>query len=524
MPDWLADHAALCAADREHGLSPEDLERLAVAAFLVGRDADVVPLRERALQGYLEQGAVDRAVRCGFWCGYHLQTRGELAQAQGWEQRVTRLVAGRATATFEGMLSQARAALLMTAGDGAAALPLFERGAEIADADADLDLFTLAGLGRARCLQMTGRDGESTAALDEVMVHVVGGRVAPQVSGLAYCSVIDICLGRFDLTRAREWTAALGRWVDAQHGMVPYRGSCLVHRAEILQLAGAWSDAARQAELACDQLARSRESATAAAHYRVAELARLQGRLEVAEAGYLQAASFGFEVQPGLARLRLAQGRPDAALAGLRRAVDEPTRDARAHPLQLAAQVDIAIATGDRELARAAADALADLAGPDAPPFLAALREHAAGAVLLAEGTDPAAAAHAALPRLRRACALWQELDVPYEAARTRLLVADACAALGDHDGSAMETAAARAVFARLGAAESACPDPRGPLSPRECEVLRLVATGVTNRVIAERLVLSEKTVARHVSNILAKLGITSRAAATAWAFEHGLV
>ena len=175
MPDWLADHAALCAADREHGLSPEDLERLAVAAFLVGRDADVVPLRERALQGYLEQGAIDRAVRCGFWCGYHLQTRGELAQAQGWEQRVTRLVAGRATAAFEGMLSQARAALLMTAGDGAAALPLFERGAEIADADADLDLFTLAGLGRARCLQMTGRDGESTAALDEVMVHVVGG-------------------------------------------------------------------------------------------------------------------------------------------------------------------------------------------------------------------------------------------------------------------------------------------------------------------------------------------------------------
>ena len=200
MPDWLAVHAErLCAADREQGLPPEDLERLAVAAFLLGRDADVVPLRERALRLYLERGEVGEGRRVAFWCGYHLQNRGELAQAQGWERRVRRLVGDGMTATFEGMAIQALAARMMAAGDGAGGLPLFERAAAITDADDDLDLFALAGLGRARCLQLTGRDEESTAALDEVMVHVVAGRVDPQVIGLAYCSVIGHSLGRFDL-------------------------------------------------------------------------------------------------------------------------------------------------------------------------------------------------------------------------------------------------------------------------------------------------------------------------------------
>ena len=261
------------------------------------------------------------------------------------------------------------------------------------------------------------------------------------------------------------------------------------------------------------------EPVVAAAHYRVAELARLRGHLDAAEAAYARAAAHGYDVQPGLARLRLAQGRRDAATAGLRRALDEPSRDPRVRPLLLAAQVEIGLATGDRANAQAALAELDAMVGPDTPPFLSAVREHAAGATLLADG-EP----HAALRHLRRACGLWQELDVPYDAARTRLLVADACAALGDHDAATMETAAARSTLARLGAVETACPEQEGPLSPRECEVLRLVATGVTNRVVAQRLVLSEKTVARHVSNILAKLGLTSRAAATAWAFEHGLV
>jgi len=519
VPDWLADHAALSAADREHGLPPEDLEHLAVASFLLGRDAEVVPLRERALQLYLERGEIERAVRCGFWCGYHLQNRGEIAQAQGWEQRLARLMTGGMTDTFEGMILQVRAARLMMAGAGAAALPLFERSVEIADKGDDADLFTLAGLGRSRCLQMTGREADSTAALDEVMVHVVAGRAAPQVIGLAYCVMIDRSLGRFDLPRAREWTGALGRWVDEQRGMVPYRGSCLVHRAEILQLEGAWSDAARQAELACEQLAHSGEAVIGAAQYRVGELARLRGQWEVAEAAYTRAASCGYEVQPGLARLRLAQGRPDVATAGLRRALDEPSRDPRARCLLLAAQVEIGLATGDRDGARAAVAELDTVVEPHAAPFLNALVSHATGATLLADG-----ATHAALAQLRRAAMTWQELDVPYEAARTRLLIAEACAALGDRDAAGMATGAARAVLARLGAVEVACPNAGGPLSPRECEVLRLVATGMTNRVIAQRLVLSEKTVARHVSNILTKLGLGSRAAATAWAFEQGLV
>jgi DNA-binding NarL/FixJ family response regulator len=351
------------------------------------------------------------------------------------------------------------------------------------------------------------------------MLHVAARRAVPQVAGLAYCSAIGLCMERFDLRRAQEWTQALSAWIDEQAGLVPFRGWCMVHRSEILQLRGDWPQAAEEAERACTWLS---GPLAGGAHYRIAELARLRGRLDLAEREYQQAAAAGAEVQPGFARLRLAQGRPAAAAAGLERALAESEANVMMPrgPL-MAARIDVALSVGDVAGARAWLDRLTAYVGPDRAPYLRALSDHCKGVVLLAEGD-----ARAALVCLRSAAALWQEVDAPYEGAQTRLALARVCEALGDADAAHMDQESARATLRELGAAaDLAALDgmPSHPLSPRELEVLRLLATGATNRSIADQLVLSEKTVARHVSNIFSKLEVPSRAAATAYAYEHGL-
>lgn len=520
--DWNAIYSTLSEADAQGGLPPEDLEQLAVAAFLLGFDDEVTALRERAHQLYLDRGEREQAIRCGFWLGFHLQNRGEVAQASGWAARLDRLVDDRPDGRSAGMLMMPGAVAAMWSGEATVALSIFERAAQIASTWDDLDMFALSGVGRGTCLQMLERWQEAASTLDEVMVHVAAGRVVPQVTGLAYCAVIALCMQQFDVRRAQEWTEALSSWIDDQTGVVPYRGICLVHRAEILQFRGEWSQAADEADRACAVLIRSGEHAIGAAHYRVGELARLRGSFDLAERAYAKAAAFGHEVQPGLAHLRRAQHRPEAAVAGLDRALVELPATSAARAPVLAARIDMALVTGDRDAAHAALDELCALVEPGGAAYLRSLAQQCAGSVLLADGD-----ARGALPRLRLARSLWQELPAPYEAALTRLSIARACAALGDDDAARMELDAARAVLQQLGAtADLAALDaelPHHPLSAREVEVLRLVATGATNRAIAEGLGLSEKTIARHVSNIFGKLGVTSRSAATAYAYEHGL-
>jgi ATP/maltotriose-dependent transcriptional regulator MalT len=417
------------------------------------------------------------------------------------------------------LLRMPDAVAAMYSGDATRAMPVLADVSRRAAGRGDVDAFVLAGLGHGRCLAQLGRVEDSWAVLDEIMVHVVSGATAPQVSGLAYCSVVGLCLERYDLPRAQEWTQALTAWVQEQRGMVPYRGTCLVHRAEILQLRGAWTEAAEEAGAACDQIAMSGDFGLGLAHYRIGELARLRGEWNLAEQAYGRAAAAGAEVQPGLALLRLAQGRPDVAAAGLDRALAERASDRQ--PELLAARVDVALATGDLAAARSAVGRLQQYADPTQPAYLRGLAEHRCGALLLAEGQ-----AESALPRLRRSWSHWNRIEAPYEAAKTRLLVAEACRQLGDDDAARMEVDAARAALQALGAVADLAALPEtgsGLLSPREREVLGWLATGATNRAIAGRLFLSEKTVARHVSNIFGKLGVASRAAATSYAYEHGL-
>jgi DNA-binding CsgD family transcriptional regulator len=523
---WGDAFAELSAADREGPLALEDLERLAVAAYLVGADADSDAVWLRAHQECLRLGDVVRAARCAGWLAQGLLLRGEMARGGGWLARAQRLLDEAHHDGVERGYLLLPVALQSFDQDPAAAYAAFERAASIGARFGDEDLTAYSRTGQGRALIRVGETADGVALLDEVMVAVTAGEVSPIFAGFVYCAVIEACQEIFDLRRAQEWTEALTQWCESQPGLVAYRGQCLVYRAEIMRLHGAWGEAANEAKRACERLAG--RPPVGMAFYQQAEVHRLRGDFAEAENAYRQAGQWGREPQPGLAMLRLAQGQVDAAALAIRRVADETdVRVARSQVL--AAFVEIMVAAHDLGAARAAAEELAELADELGAPLLHAVSGYATGAVLIGEGD-----ARAALVVLRRAWAAWQELDAPYEAARVRVLIGLVCRELGDHDTGAVELDAARSVFRQLGAApdlaqvEALSPTVRSQapmgLTGRELEVLALVATGKSNREIAATLVISEHTVARHVQNILAKLGVSSRTAASAFAFEHDLV
>ena len=521
---WNDAYRSLAAADRIEPLGRDDLELFGTSAYMAGMDAEFQGILERCYRSHVDAGDSARAARSAFWLALSSLLQGQAGPATGWLARARRLIAS-PDCVEQGYVLLPVAEQHLAEGKAQAAQTLASSACEIGLRFNDVDLITCARHLQGRALVQQGQIREGLALLDEAMLAVVAEELSPMMTGLMYCSVIDACRQVCALSRAREWTAAFARWCEQQPDMLAFTGPCLVHRAEILTLQGSWPDAMSEAARACDRSARANRRPPAGAFYQQGEIHRLRGHFKAAEDAYLHASQLGGEPQPGLALLRMAQGRLDMARAAISRAMDAAT-DPTARTKLLPAYIQIMLAAGDIQHARRACgelQALADQIGTDA---LRALADHATGAVELADGDAGAAAA-----LVRRAFDRWQQLEAPYEAARARMLLGLACRALGDTDTASLEFRAARGVFqqldaapdlARLDAMESAERQPH-VLSHRELQVLRLIAAGNTNKNIARELSLSERTVDRHVSNILGKLNVSSRTAAITYAYDHKL-
>ena len=529
---WVAEYERLSAADRS-GLEPlaaPDLERLATAAFMLGLGEEYFALLERAYEARLAAGEGGAALRCAFWIGVNLAQRGEVGRAGGWLGRAERLLEEeRRDCAEAGYLLLPLVFRHAASGDLETAAAVASEAAAFGDRFGDRDLFALAAHERGHILIRLGLRAQDVALLDEAMLAAVDGELSPIATGIVYCGAILACDDAHDLRRAREWTAALSAWCARQPDLVAFTGRCLVHRAQIMAVAGQWSDAEAEARRAEERCLRGENPAAAGeACYVRAEIARLRGDFAAAEDGYREATVHGRDPQPGLALLRLAQGNVQAAEAAIRRAEAAAARPAARGRL-LPAYVEIMVATDALEAALAACAELESIARDHEGDPFSALAAHARGRTVLAAG-DP----RGAMVPLRDSLETWLELDAPYEAARSRELLGRAYRELGDVDTAAFELEAARQTFEALGAAmdetrtglllEIPRTLDRHGLSERELEVLQHLAAGATNKMIASALVLSTRTVDRHVSNIYSKLGVSTRAAATTYAHKHGLV
>ena len=524
-------HTAAGELTVRSGRAPSDPYQLvesAQASLLIGKEREGLEILARAHQSFLALGESRAAARCAFWLGFIALLGGDVAQASGWLSRAQRLLEDDSECVEKGYLFLPVGYRLVNGGEPTEAYDAFVQAGKIGRQFADSDLVALSLQGQGRSLIRQGEITRGVALLDEAMVAVTAGEVSPLTAGGVYCSVLDACGEIFDLRRAQEWTSALERWCASQPDVVPYRGQCMVRRAEILQLHGAWEDAMAEAREACERFSRPPRPEAGGAFYRLAELHRMRGEFDAAEKAYREASRWQRIPQPGMALLRLAQGRVEAASSSIRRVADE-VRDFGHRTRVLDHYVEIVLAAKDVVAARTAADELQEISRRFDAPLVHAMSARATGAVLLAEHD-----AKGALAELRRSWSLWCELDAPYEAARTRVLMAGACKELDDCDTARLELELAREVFQRLAAAPDLArlekfllqksSSAATVLTAREIQVLKLVASGKRNRAIATKLGISEKTVARHISNIFNKLDISSRAAATAFAYQHQLV
>jgi DNA-binding CsgD family transcriptional regulator len=522
---WAEACEQFSAAERAEQLDADDLERYAEAAQILGRGDEAIRLLRRAFNIRVDAGEVDRAITSAFWICQALIVNAEFARASGWAAQVRRSMPD----VDNGWFLFLEAYFLLATADYEAAAQLLARAADMASRRREIDLVAFATTVWGRALIKAGRLKEGLSRLDEAMLPVVERDTSPRATSMMYCAAIATCHEAREFGRAREWTHALGAWLDTLPRLGgAYFGNCRIYRAHLMCLCGSWREALDEVAFVCDDLSGNYGQLVAGhAHYQLAEIHRLLGNPE-AEASYRRSAELGGPTQPGLSLLRLSQGEVDKAVLGIRRALAETQGQLERLDL-LPAAVTIMLAAEDIDAARQATTELAGIAAVYTAPGVQAELTAAHGAVALSDG-DPATA----LPLLRSAARSWREIDAPYAVATVSVLIGLACRAVGDEDAAEVELESARSTFARLGArpdqqrVEELLHDPQavGPsgLSAREIEVLRLIAAGMTNHAIAVELFVSERTVHRHVSNIFDKLGVHSRTAAASYAIQHRIV
>ncbi len=523
---WMETYRRLSGRDAVT-LAPGELESLADVAWLLCRFKESIAARQQAYARYLEGHLNGPAVRSAwrlFW--EHLYS-GETAVALGWLRRARRHLAAIPEGAEHGFVALADSELALNRGSLDEAVTAALQAVEIGDRYDHYGIVALALILHGRALIAKGKLEEGCSSMDEAMALVLSGKLDAYFSGAVYCAVIAECLDVADMRRASEWTDAAHAWCASLPAVTPFHGICRIHRGEVLGLRGQWEEAESEIRTAAEELAAVKPTSAGEAYYALGEIRLRRGDLAGAEDSFRRAHELGRNPQPGLALIRLAQGHTAVAVAALRAGLANASGSRVGRARLLAAQVDAAVAAGDLGLAQSAAAELSAIAQSLGTPAVNAMAALARGAERLAEGD-----AGGAMADLRSAEAIWRDVGLPYEEAQTRLLIGSAARALGDEEGAILELRAARAAFERLGARADARraaaliatgSDRPAGLTAREAEVLRLIAAGKSNRDIATRLVISEHTVARHVQNIFTKLGVSSRAAATAFAIEHQL-
>ena len=531
--DWAVAYDRLAAADQAAGeagsaaLGAGDLMALATATYLVGDDDACIRALQRGYRLQVDSGDILGAVRFAFWLALLLNLRGEVAIGSGWAARAERLLADQPQDVVErGYLHILEFFRHLAQGDFPGALKMGDEITEVARRFADPDLLAQGLVCKGRLLMYSGRVPEGLTLLDEAMIGVAAGELSPIFAGTVYCAMIEACQEVMDFARASAWTTALTRWCDSQPDLVPFTGQCAVHRGQILRLHGAYGEALDEFNEARRRYAASgAQGAAGLALSECGDVLRIRGDYLSAETAYEEAAGFGHEPQPGRALLSLARGRTPAAVASVRRLLAE-TKDPVHRSRLLAGAVEVLLVGGLADEAEPAAVELSTIADDFGCAGLRASAAYCLALVALERG-DP----DHALPHARAATQLWGGLQAPYEVARSKVLVGRACRLLGDEDSAAAELTSTVRAFGELGAVPARHEvekllhrDTAGGLTGRELEVLRLVASGNSNSEIADRLVLSDKTVARHLTNIFTKLDVPSRTAAAAFARDHDLL
>lgn len=524
--DWMVARDGFLTAREERPLGPGDLAALSDAAWWLGLTDETLVVAEEAYHQFLQQGDKPRAAHLALDIGFLSMLRGDVAFGSGWISRAERTLVGEPECAEHALLAYASAQDALAADELDAALASARQIQDIGRRHEDPTTQAIGLVVEGLTLIKRGDIEDGVARLDEAMLPVTAGQVAPAWAGNIYCQMMATCHELADVRRAREWTAATERWCEGFTSAAMFAGICRVHRAQLLALEGRWERAEQESLRVCRDLAGMNVDVVAEGHYQVGEMRRLRGDFAAAMRAYEQAQGLGRDPQPGIALVRLAEGHPHDAATSIRAALVGAANDRVARARLCAGFVEIALANGDVAAAQDAVDELERFAGTYPRGAFQATAGQAQGAVWIAKGS-----ADKALPLLRDALRDWQALGAPYETAKVRVLLAQAYRQVGDTDGSSRELEHAAEAFRTLGARPDSDRSTTmrrrevlpGGLTPREAQVLACVAAGQRNRDIAVSLHISEKTVARHLSNIFTKLGLSSRTEAAAYAFDHGL-